>query len=421
MASAAPTPPSPAPSNKDTLLAAMFASAAQTPPPTSTPIYAPNPSTSPPQVLNQNVLSTLLGIPPPTRTASAASTVSISAVSHPSSREGDNEDDGESDSPNTIFSREDNFGSVSSRARHDLLSTLGLTGPRQGAVHGDVTPRPPLNSLQRLESTSSSVTARHASTAGNDKQAAASHANAKPRANRTLVPFEPDSELWPYSRVPAQDNSSDADDSSGIVELNFEETSLLSDPAAFDKVVKNQKGAPRGNHVNGHETHHASEGPDNRKGKKNKRNKKNDAREREEIEKSWDVPPSPASTTGSSQAAGSFHAPFSPSMSEDAHPIPEMKTPTMSAKMTLSSVNGHGNGAAAPAKGKGKAANGKSPVTINGHSTTVDSNTALGSMLAAMEMQPYPIERMGKTDFTREVLTLINVRSFIRYQHICAK
>jgi len=74
-----------------------------------------------------------------------------------------------------------------------------------------------------------------------------------------LVPFHhEDPSLWPYPRAPL-------DDRDDIVELDFADTSALSDVDAFERRRQNGK--------NG-----------------GKLSKKDRAREREEIERSWDVP-----------------------------------------------------------------------------------------------------------------------------------
>ncbi|KAF9482719.1 hypothetical protein BDN70DRAFT_892352 [Pholiota conissans] len=414
------------------LLDSIFASAAPPAPPSSQGplILSPQPTTSPPQVLNQDVVSTLLGIPP-SRTPSAASGYSTSAVSHPSSREGDNEDDDESDSPSPIFQSVESASSIARNAGSDLLSSLGLGIPRlggQGKINGDVTPR---NGLQRaalpsgIEAISSTQTVR-------DGRAPASKPelqyNGKPRANRALVPFEPDSELWPYSRGGAQEESSasERDDDSEIMELSFEETSVLSDPEAFDKALKSKRSAVnlRGHTTvaNGHNIYpngDAAAGPDDRspkgKGKGRKGKKEREARAREAIEKSWDVPPpsapSPAYQPDQQQCAGSRHlhpSVASPENGASQLPAPEMKTPTMAARATLAHVAGsNGAGILSPQlKGKSKALNGR--VKVNGSASGVDAELVGESIIATLEAQPHPVGKMEKRQFTQEVLTLIH-------------
>src|SRR6266403_248634 len=93
-------------------------------------------------------------------------------------------------------------------------------------------------------------------------------------APRVLVPFHEESSLWPYPRAPL-------DDRDDIVELDFADTSALSDVDAFERRRQNGRNA--------------------------KLSKKDRAREREEIERSWDVPGNgnPAATSNIVVAAGS--------------------------------------------------------------------------------------------------------------------
>src|SRR6266403_3405844 len=93
-------------------------------------------------------------------------------------------------------------------------------------------------------------------------------------APRALVPFHAESSLWPYPRAPL-------DDRDDIVELDFADTSALSDVDAFERRRQNGRNA--------------------------KLSKKDRAREREEIERSWDVPGNgnPAATSNIVVAAGS--------------------------------------------------------------------------------------------------------------------
>lgn len=419
------------------LLDSIFASAFPAPQPISAPptkqLFSPQPSAAPPQVLNEDVVSILLGVNPPQRTQSAASGYSTSALSHPTSREGDNEDDDESDSPSPIFQSEEhaprqNSGSTIARnAGTDLLSSLGLGLPRlqnQGKVHGDVTPR---NGFQRpaypsgIESISSTQTVRQTSSPAKSVQSSMSgDANGKPRMNKTLVPFAPDSELWPY---PADDSSqSDGPDDGEIMELNFEETSVLSDPEAFDKALKTRKSAVNlrayangnGAYSSAGGTTHGEDGLKSKnKGRKGK--KERDARTQAEIEKTWDIPPpSPTSERQSAHIELLMQPPASPSpvaspdQSSRAFSPPEMmKTPTMTARATLAHSNG--NGILSPQKGKGKAVNGHNK--FNGYMNGVDPELAGESIIAALEARPRLIGKMEKKQFTQEVLSLIHVRA----------
>lgn len=228
-------------------------------PPSPTPhaashlIHSPQPTTSQlPQILTQDVISALLGMPP-SRTSSVAS-------SH-RRYEGDvesSDDLHEADSP--IDERPKPH--ANRNRKHEL---------------GDVTPRPPLrgfaSSEKVLPSSAPTLSSHHSApavlpTAASSEPsvpvpldtspatvAAPSPAVSTPR---TLVPFHADSSLWPYPRAPL-------DDRDDIVELDFADTSALSDVDAFERRRQNGKNGA-------------------------KPSKRDRAREREEIERSWDVP-----------------------------------------------------------------------------------------------------------------------------------
>ncbi|KAH9059567.1 hypothetical protein EDB87DRAFT_766686 [Lactarius vividus] len=229
-------------------------------PPSPTPhaaahlIHSPQPTTSQlPQILTQDVISALLGMPP-SRTSSVAS-------SH-RRYEGDvesSDDLHEADSP------------IDERPKPHA-------NPNRKHELGDVTPRPPLrgfaSSEKVLPSSTSTISSHHSAPA--ILPIAASSAPSIPDpppttapspaprtgtslAPRQLVPFHEDSSLWPYPRAPL-------DDRDDIVELDFADTSALSDVDAFERQRQNGK--------NGAKQH----------------SKRDRAREREEIERSWDVP-----------------------------------------------------------------------------------------------------------------------------------
>lgn len=246
-------------------------------------ILSPKPTTSAlPQVLNQEVISTLLGLPP-SRASSAR-------------YEGDNEasDDGASE-PGSLSSsipqlaippdhveastKQRILGDATPRASlrgfdsdinqvANILTAAAYIGQRQeraqsphtsGAhlqVPATKSEGPPLS----VNDTSSAThPPTHGSTPGSDDVAStksAATATNLPRV-RPLVPFETDSDLWPYPRAPLVETDSD------IVELDFADTSALSDPSAFLRRCTR---------------------------KKQKKSKKDKQKEREEIEKSWDVP-----------------------------------------------------------------------------------------------------------------------------------
>lgn len=257
----------------------------------------------------------------------------------------------------------------------------------------------------------------------------ASNTGVKPRANRELQRFESDSELWPYTRGPIEDNSPTdvCGEDNEIVELDFEETSVLSDPAAFDQALRNRKSAVNLRVHNGVSSsplpngNYSPSGAGKKSGRKSR--KERDAKAREEIERSWDIPPpSPASTSGTSYKDNDilFGPPASPSpcpspeLAPHGPPAPEMKTPTMTAKATLTNVNGNGilphNNS--NFKGKGKMMVNGHAKNLNGHVNGVDAKVVNDSLITTIETQPQPVAKMTRNDFVKEVLTLIHVRVY---------
>ena len=53
-----------------------------------------------------------------------------------------------------------------------------------------------------------------------------------------MVPFEANSDLWPYPRAPLDERSYENDE---VVELDFSDTRALSDPAIFSSRLKEKK------------------------------------------------------------------------------------------------------------------------------------------------------------------------------------
>ena len=228
----------------------------------ATLIHSPQPTNSQlPQILTQDVISALLGMPP-SRTSSVAS-------SH-RRYEGDVES---SDDPHEVDSPiEERPQTHANRSRkHEL---------------GDVTPRPPLRGFASSEKVLPSLAPPLPSyhSAPSALPSATSSALSVPvlsepsptvavvdtpatvvsaprvgtsPAPRALVPFHEESSLWPYPRAPL-------DDRDDIVELDFADTSALSDVDAFERRRQNGRNA--------------------------KLSKKDRAKEREEIERSWDTP-----------------------------------------------------------------------------------------------------------------------------------
>lgn len=242
-------------------------------------IHSPQPTNSQlPQILTQDVISALLGMPP-SRTSSVAS-------SH-RRYEGDVES---SDDPHEVDSP------------IDERPQTHANRPRKHEL-GDVTPRPPLlgfgSSEKVLPSLAPPLPSYHSAPSALPSAASSSPSVPTPSepsptvvvvdapatavpaprigtspAPRTLVPFHAESSLWPYPRAPL-------DDRDDIVELDFADTSALSDVDAFERRRQNGRNA--------------------------RLSKKDKAREREEIERSWDTPGNgnPVATSNVVVAAGS--------------------------------------------------------------------------------------------------------------------
>ncbi|TFK41693.1 hypothetical protein BDQ12DRAFT_720525 [Crucibulum laeve] len=437
-ASAAPTPAASNPAPPAYPTPAFHQPQSYSSAPTSILSPTPSISTHNLQVLDQDVISTLLGFP--SRSASAASTA-YSNRSHPSSREGDNEyeergrrgppsDGGYSESSTVLDPEAENdmeLQAAGASAGIPIVAEPALLDASQGRgklnghgrVHGDVTPRPPLNGLlngsacelhtaPRLIAHSSSSSTVHAPSESQTEPPSEGQpqANGKPRSNRTLIPFTADSELWPYPRAPIDEEVSDSE----LVELDFTETSALSDLDAFRRVVQADRRDFTGRE-NGKQS----------KGKKRASRKERDARERELIEQSWDTPGSAAEADIELSRRGSvaslysnpstFSAPSSPPQvaarvrtpQEQINVTPaEMKTPTLGSRVKMTNgvlVNGNANPGV---NGKTKTSKGKQPTAL------VDSEAVRQSLLASVGAQAQKPVAVDRNEFVREVLTLIH-------------
>ena len=431
------------PSTGIPLLNEIFASAipsASTPPttelptadsstPASVPIFSPRPSvgTLGPQILNSQVLITILTGTVPSRAPSAAST----AASHPSSREGDNEEEGESDSPTTVLDEDSDCREPpqptcetvhrTSSASHAGVFVHGVTHLGQPKINGDVTPRPPLNGLNRTLSVAepTPMPANHYKIS----TPPVPDSSQKPRANRPLVPFASDSELWPYNDKPTEDSSAvdddDGDDDGDIVELNFEDTSVLSDPDAFTRALKQKKSAVtlrRTDALNGtgHQGVNGNHSPSvfsSEKSPGKSRTRRKMRKEKEEIENGWDLPTvATARGIGMERVFGNKHSPNSspspiavPDKSPPSKPLPDLKTPTMATTIP----SGHNTISTNVSKGTGKLVNGHAKT--NGVYSPIDQEAVKDSIIHAIEAQAQPISSVDKNEFMREVVALIHV------------
>ncbi|KAI6025541.1 hypothetical protein EDC04DRAFT_2930739 [Pisolithus marmoratus] len=335
-------------------------------------ILSPKPTTSAlPQVLNQEVISTLLGLPP-SRASSAR-------------YEGDNEasDDGASE-PGSLsssipqlavppdhtegFTKQRVLGDVTPRASlrgfdsdinqvTNILTAATYTGQhQQQRAHLQVPATKPMAPPPSVNDTSSTThgIARGSNDVTNTKSASTSP---NPPRVRPLIPFEADSDLWPYPRAPLVETDSD------IVELDFADTSALSDPSALEKRCK---------------------------GKKQKKTKKDKQKEREEIEKSWDVP-APVRVASPPAVLGNPPALVNGNAKHPHHHPREIQEKAVAAQPSTSSI----------------------PVTTatpnvpNPASVDVDGvRTALLSTLSTSQHADR-LTNLSRKDFVSEVLSLI--------------
>ena len=410
-------------------------------------IHSPQPTTSQlPQILTQDVISALLGLPP-SRTSSVAS-------SH-RRYEGDvesSDDLHEADSP--VDERPQTHANRT--RKHEL---------------GDVTPRPPLRGFASSEKVLPSpvppLPSYHSAPSALPSAASSAPtvpapfepapivvvdepapvvpaprigASPVPRigaspAPRTLVPFHAESSLWPYPRAPL-------DDRDDIVELDFADTSALSDVDAFERRRQNSKNA--------------------------KLSKKDRAtKEREEIERSWDVPGSAATSVvvaagsprphpvlgrpSSSQAPARNNAVVPPFANGSAAAWPSSQSGALkanefnpaSAPVKTSEPSSTGGPATAPAPpvGNNKSIKAKSKHVVNGSNgsnskvfvpdttqaqangaTALAKSAAGAAIVEAVHAHHAHSNVNGGTpvstttdrnEFVREVLALIYVRSFL--------
>ncbi|KAF8636045.1 hypothetical protein AX17_003840 [Amanita inopinata Kibby_2008] len=480
-------------SNKTTsLLNSIFASATPASNNLLTTIYSPTPTTSSvPQVLSQDVLSDLLGLPH-SRSASAASASSTystnapsvhSVRSHPSSREGDDEDDGDGagiDDAESLVTGMGGRGVKKSDRKNRLtsldggyttmldlngepggqLQTVGATTAQpllaeaaeglyvQAGVNGDATPRPPgplesasvRSSLLRMSSTSrlqgsprihrgdrndgrasvppsmnnavvppppvelslSTSTVRGSSSRPyrDGSQGVNNAAGAAPVTNgglnhRPLVPFSADSELWPYPHPSTKQN--EKGDDGEILELDFEETSALSDMNAFRKALQRGKERSRsaagmstsaGSSVEGQQGYDANGRMKGRR-KTRKEREAERLREREQIENSWDTP-APVSNPPSSVPLG-------------MGTISNARSSTPSRKAQVV-VNGFGQG-----RKQVVSCNEIAPVPAPASAVAaVDSGLVKETLISTLLGHAQKPGRLERNMFVREVLTLIH-------------
>lgn len=359
----------------------------------------PTPSTIP-QVLNQNVISTLLGLAP-----SPGGSVSSSSTNPAAYRyEGDNESNSEGGSEEIEYPTS-NVNSILTEATRNAITSKGKQSPIPSfsfpsspddvqttpRIQGDVTPRPALKGMPTFSPSQQPKDRSLKQGAARKSQNGITSPGVqvlpttvdKPKpatgASRKLVPFEPDSELWPYPRQPLDDRASEEDE---VVELDFSETSALSDINTLLSKPKANASTTTGAGANG----------------KRKRKEKN-REEREQIEKSWDDPVKMGYAVG-------------PNIPNEPPAKPTQPQPT-----AVSSVKGKNKPAAQPqpngkvigqptassSKAKDKAKDG------------LDRDAVAESLISTIANSSLPtqkdIKQMDRNTFVREVLTLIHVSS----------
>ncbi|PCH45116.1 hypothetical protein WOLCODRAFT_139389 [Wolfiporia cocos MD-104 SS10] len=404
-ASAAPTPPlaSVNPYASPFYQAPPVAPSSSLPPhPEDIQIVSPKPTSSAlPQILNQDVIASLLGLSSDSRASSVAPSSASSHHSNPLRSEGGTEcSEGE-----YITASDHSFTSTTFQASVDLamlaagpssgptLLTVQNTvtagvGPGKGGhtarfAEGDATPRavargidpvsPPLQPQDLAPRSNSQAPA--SAPAGASANAAAAPSPAPSANPRTLVPFTTDSELWPYPRAPLDDRSLDADDAD-IVELDFADTRALSDPAMFSSRLKEKQSRAGGKE---------------KKRKTREEREEERAKQREEIERGWDDP-----TKGEVQS-------MRPAVGMRPEP------PSAPVPAPAPAVNGGGK-----TKDKHAVSGGKSEAArVNGHEARsagkLDTDAAKQAIIsAALSHQRQSSQDMSRNDFVRELLTLIH-------------
>ncbi|KAG2003290.1 hypothetical protein CC2G_003904 [Coprinopsis cinerea AmutBmut pab1-1] len=430
----APAPSCPAPTGLN-LLDTIFASAQtqstiQSPPPQQPKIYSPTPTVSNgTKILNQDVISTLLGLPP-SRSASVAST---SARSTTTSRDGDNEEESDGNlSPGQFGHGSGESRPASTMGYSGLLGVPDVARNKLGRIKGDVTPRAFAPSA--IESVSSIATVRgQPQPADSTLSTTPVTSYVKPRANRELVPFESDSELWPYSASHAADSQSQGSNDD-IVELDFEDTSILSNPDALSKVFSKNNGQLNG-HPNtyyddgNHQQRNVNGREKGSKGRRKASRRERDAKERAEIEKTWEMPEYVVNYTAQAaarrqQLASPPASPSPPVSPSQVHPptsssgrsskgqgqvVVEAATPTMSAKPNpMIGMNGNQSGK-------------KQQAGTNGASATknqypLDKEVTKNCIITALDGvdNSRTVGKMEKEQFVHQVMALLHSdRAFV--------
>lgn len=351
-------------------------------------------------MLNQDVISTLLGLAPSPGGSVSSSSTNLTTYRY----EGDNESNSEGGSEeieyptsnvNSILAEATrNVVTSSSKGKQSTVPSFSFPGILSGSddaqttprIQGDVTPRPALKGIPasspsqqpKDRSTKAGVTRKpqNDTTPAEISQVSStktSKAGPVPGTPRKLVPFEPDSELWPYPRQPLDDRATDDDD---VVELDFNDISALNNINTLPPKSSASASATNGAGANG-------------KKKKKEKNKE----EREQIEKSWDDPVKMGYAVG-------------PNIPNEPPAKPVQPQPP-----AVSSVKGK-NKPAAQSQTNGKA-NGQPIASSSKDKDGLDRDAVTESLISTVAKSSLSkqkdVKQMDRNTFVREVLTLIHV------------
>lgn len=362
-------------------------------------IVSPQPTASTvPQVLNQGVISALLGMAPSPGGSVSSSSTNITTYRY----EGDNESNSEGGSEEIEYPTS-NVNSILAEATRSAITSFSKgkqssvpsfsfhsvptssdevqTTPR---IQGDTTPRPALKGIpasspsqqpkDRNLKTGAPRKLQNGTTPAETSSTPTDKAKPALGTPRKLVPFEPDSDLWPYPRQPLDDRPSDDD----VVELDFNDTSALSD---INTILPKSKA--NANATNGAGT----------SGKKKKKEKNKE--EREQIEKSWDDPVKMGYAVGPNIPN---EPPVKPAQPQSTA-VPSVKGKNKPPAQTQ--INGKVNGQPSASPSKDMAKDG------------LDRSTVTESLISTVAKSSLPkqkdVGQMDRNTFVREVLTLFHV------------
>lgn len=336
---------------------------------------------------------------------------------------------------NTTIRAGSNYAPELERAKSCLAD---LAPPLGGDVQFAVTPSTPARNKAAVVS-APPTTSKTAATAAS--------------VQRPLVPFQTDSDLWPYPRAPLDDRGDGDED---VIELDFAEISALTDPDQWrQKSLSQQSGKARATF----QSPEKDKEPANVNGKKKTKKERlaDNERERVAIEQSWDTPTAAAAVSPPHKQAQQQrwgHAadsvpqsalpPSPPPAHADAAAYlrefgadppprnqPHPQQPLKGVHAAVSNVNGRhtpaangrqatpqgttlsrGNGTPAPIPTSTSQQPKTSPQAANGSGSGLDKERVQQIILSNAVGRLPPATAIEKNDFIRELLTLIHVSAF---------